>query len=47
MLDAVDEELRRLDEQPPDELIESRYRKFRRIGAWEDSIQTPVTAAVP
>jgi acetyl-CoA carboxylase carboxyl transferase subunit alpha len=48
VLDAVDEELRALDPFSADELLASRYRKFRRIGAWEREAQTLVaTAAIP
>lgn len=47
MLDAVDEELRRLEHRPAADLLESRYRKFRRIGAWEDVVQTPEAATAP
>jgi acetyl-CoA carboxylase carboxyl transferase subunit alpha len=48
VLDAIDEELRALESGSADELRESRYRKFRRIGAWERETQTLVaTAALP
>ncbi|MBD5657294.1 MAG: acetyl-CoA carboxylase carboxyltransferase subunit alpha, partial [Candidatus Eremiobacteraeota bacterium] len=47
MLDAVDEELRGLEQRSPAELIESRYRKFRRIGSWEDAVQVPAVASAP
>jgi acetyl-CoA carboxylase carboxyl transferase subunit alpha len=47
MLDAVDEELRRLEHKPAADLIESRYRKFRRIGAWEDVERAPEAATAP
>jgi acetyl-CoA carboxylase carboxyl transferase subunit alpha len=48
VLDAVDEELRALEPLSADELRDARYRKFRRIGAWEREAQTLVaTAAIP
>jgi acetyl-CoA carboxylase carboxyl transferase subunit alpha len=48
IVDAIDEELHALEGFSPDELRESRYRKFRRIGAWESESQSLVaTAAVP
>ena len=48
VLDAIDDELRALEARSPDELRDARYRKFRRIGAWEREAQALVaTAAIP
>ena len=47
VLDTIDAELRALENQPPVELREARYRKFRRIGAWESQTREHATAALP
>ncbi len=46
VLDAIDDELRALDGVGASELRESRYAKYRRIGAWEEALQHDVVAAV-
>ena len=46
MIDAVDEELRRLEPLSGAQLTEARYQKFRRIGAWHEAALPPA-AAVP
>lgn len=46
MLDAIDEELRRLEDRSGSELLDARYAKFRRIGAWQEAAQ-PAAAVVP
>ena len=40
MLDAVDGALRLLEPLAPDALREARYRKYRRIGAWQEDAAT-------
>ena len=49
VLDAIDGELRALEGRTPTELREARYRKFRRIGAWEAQAPAsrPTVAALP
>ncbi len=46
ILDAVDASLRDLERLPPSDLRERRYRKFRRIGAWDEAT-LPRVVAVP
>lgn len=45
VLGAVESSLRRLSELEPAELREARYRKYRRIGAWESERQEALRAA--
>lgn len=47
VLRAVDEELGALEALSPEELRESRYRKFRSIGAWERESPLAAMAAGP
>ncbi len=47
MLDAIDAEVRALEHRSSPELREARYRKFRRIGAWEARAPVPAVAALP
>ena len=44
ILDTIDASLRELERVPPDDLRDDRYRKFRRIGSWEDASQERVLA---
>ncbi len=44
ILDTIDASLRELERVPPDDLRDDRYRKFRRIGSWEDTSQERVLA---
>ena len=45
ILDTIDASLRELERVPPDDLRDDRYRKFRRIGSWEETAQERVLAA--
>jgi acetyl-CoA carboxylase carboxyl transferase subunit alpha len=42
ILDTIDVSLRELERVPPEDLRDDRYRKFRRIGSWEDASQERV-----
>ena len=44
VLDAVDEELQALEHRASQELLDGRYAKFRRIGAWEATHVRAATA---
>ena len=47
VLDTIDGELCALEHRTPGELHDARYRKFRRIGAWEARASQPAAAALP
>ena len=47
VIDAIDAELRALEHRSPTELRDARYRKFRRIGAWEAQTREPAAVALP
>ena len=47
VLDTIDTELCALEHHAPVDLRDARYRKFRRIGAWESQSREHVTAALP
>lgn len=47
VLDTIDDELRALETTAPAALRDSRYEKFRRIGAWERDLRTHVVTAAP
>jgi len=47
VLDTIDAELRALEHRAPSDLREARYRKFRRIGAWETHAHERAAAALP
>jgi acetyl-CoA carboxylase carboxyl transferase subunit alpha len=44
VLDAVDAALARFESIPPDQLRADRYRKYRRIGAWQVEVERKVSA---
>jgi acetyl-CoA carboxylase carboxyl transferase subunit alpha len=44
VLDAIDGALGRLESTPPDQLRADRYRKYRRIGAWQGEVERKVSA---
>lgn len=44
VLDMIDDELRKLEDEPPHVLREKRYAKFRRIGAWQRTVPLVATA---
>ncbi len=44
VFDAVDGALRRLEALAPDALREARYRKYRRIGSWEEEAAARLAA---
>jgi acetyl-CoA carboxylase carboxyl transferase subunit alpha len=46
VLDTIDDELRKLEDEPGNVLREKRYAKFRRIGAWQRSNITLVATAL-
>jgi acetyl-CoA carboxylase carboxyl transferase subunit alpha len=46
VLDAIGAALVRFEGRSPDELRDDRYRKYRRIGSWQESSQAAI-AAVP
>jgi acetyl-CoA carboxylase carboxyl transferase subunit alpha len=46
-LDAIDEELTELGTRTADELRDHRYKRFRRIGAWERGKSDLIAAAAP
>jgi acetyl-CoA carboxylase carboxyl transferase subunit alpha len=47
VLDTIEDELRELETKTPAALRESRYEKFRRIGAWERERRTHAITAAP
>ncbi len=47
VLDTIDAELRALEQRPADDLRDARYRKFRRIGAWESDTRAQAAVALP
>ena len=44
VLDTIDDELRKLEDEPSHVLREKRYAKFRRIGAWQRTVPLVATA---
>jgi acetyl-CoA carboxylase carboxyl transferase subunit alpha len=47
VIDAVDAELRALEGRSSNELRDTRYRKFRRIGVWQQAAPVRVASARP
>ena len=42
VLDAIDGALKQLTELTPERLLEERYRKYRRLGAWQAEGLEPI-----
>jgi acetyl-CoA carboxylase alpha subunit len=43
VLDAIEAALSHLSAIPSEQLRETRYRKYRRIGSWRDETTPPIT----